>query len=113
MTISPRVFLAVVLLAVTVLAQSNPQSESEEPPTEQELLEVRRAAEQGSAAAQFYLGTMHDRGKSVPQSYTEAAKWYRMAAEQGEATAQSQLAGLYANGKGVPQDYAEAVKWNR
>ncbi len=47
------------------------------------------------------------------ESYTEAARWFRMAAERGNADAQYMLGGLYSDGRGVAQDYAEALKWYR
>ena len=68
-------------------------------------------AEQGNAYAQFYLGTMYERGHGVPQDYKEAVKWYRKAAEQGPVEAQNNLGGKYQKGRGVPQNYKEAVKW--
>jgi TPR repeat protein len=47
----------------------------------------------------------------VEQSYSKAAKWYRLAAEQGDADAQYNLGVCYDNGHGVEQSYTEAVKW--
>jgi TPR repeat protein len=47
---------------------------------------------------------MYLEGKSVPQNYLEAVKWYRKAAEQGYAFAQKTLAFMYLKGHGVPQD---------
>ena len=69
------------------------------------------AADQGYAAAQFYLGVCYDRGLGVMQDYAEAVKWYRLAANQGQIDAQFNLGACYKNGIGVKQDYAEAVKW--
>jgi hypothetical protein len=77
------------------------------------LINIRKAAEQGDAGAQFSLGWMYEIGKGVPQDYSEAAKWYRKAAEQGLGSAQSNLGVMYEIGKGVPQDYSEAAKWYR
>ena len=74
---------------------------------------LRPLAEQGLAAAQYSVGIMYDRGDGVPQSYVQAAKWYRLAAEQGLAEAQFNLGNMYRKGEGVPQDYAGAVKWYR
>jgi hypothetical protein len=74
---------------------------------------IRPLAEQGDAAAQFWLGLMYDRGKGVPQDFAKAIKWYRLAADQGDAPAQRHLGAMYEHGKGVPQDYAEARKWVR
>ena len=37
--------------------------------------DCRVRAEQGSAVAQFNLGTMYDNGEGVIQDYKEAVKW--------------------------------------
>ena len=42
-----------------------------------------KAAEQGNADAQCHLGECYYEGNGVPQSYSEAVKWYRRAADQG------------------------------
>ena len=65
----------------------------------------------GDARAQAILGYMFATGRGVPQSYIEAAGWYRRASEQGEANAQYRLGLMYDKGQGVPQDYVEAYKW--
>jgi TPR repeat protein len=65
---------------------------------------IKPRAEEGDAAAQFFLGFMYDEGQGVPQDYAEAAKWYRRAAIQGNKAAQHNL-GL--------MDHAEAEKWYR
>jgi uncharacterized protein len=65
----------------------------------------------GDAQAQAYLGFMYAQGYGVPQSYVEAAYWYRRAAEQGNATAQYWLGLMYDKGHGVPPDVIEAYKW--
>jgi TPR repeat protein len=56
---------------------------------------------------------MYEKGKGVPQSYSEAWEWYRKAAEQGFPLAQTALGFIYANGRGVTRDGVEAVKWFR
>jgi TPR repeat protein len=71
----------------------------------------RKAANQGSADAQHFLGMMYYNGEGVPQDYTQAANWIRRAAEQGDFQAQSSLAIMYDKGQGVPQDYVQAYKW--
>ena len=71
------------------------------------------AAEQGDAEAQYKLGFMYEGSDSVPEDYTEAAKWYRKAAEQGHVEAQYSLGDMYDDGYGVSKDDAEAVKWYR
>ena len=73
--------------------------------------ELRRAAEQGNASAQFNLGLMYDNGEGVPEDDREAVKWYRKAAEQGNLFAQYNLGVMYAKGEGVPEDYVKAYAW--
>jgi TPR repeat protein len=77
----------------------------------------RPLADQGNAAAQYYLGMMYDLGNRsqspVPQDYAQALKWYHLAADQGFALAQAELGFLYQIGLGLTKDFAEAVKWYR
>ena len=70
-------------------------------------------AEQGNANAQYNLGIMYDKGRSVIQNYKTAMKWYRRAGKQGNASAQYALGLIYDSGQVVPQDYKTAVKWYR
>ena len=71
----------------------------------------RKAAEQGHANVQLYLGTMYENGEGVDQDFKEAVKWYRKAAEQGHAEAQLYLGTMYEDGNGVTKDYVQAHKW--
>lgn len=80
---------------------------------QQSLPEVKQAAEQGDASAQFALGWRFENGSGMPRNYTEAAKFYHLAAEQGHAMAQNNLGYLCFRGLGVPKDTVEAVKWYR
>ena len=75
------------------------------------LLEWRPLAERGYAEAQYYLGSMYDRGIGVRQDFAEAAKWYRRAANQDDADGQNNLGAMYFNGHGVPQDHVRAHMW--
>ena len=68
-------------------------------------------AEGGDARAQALLAYMLANGRGVPQSYVEAAYWYRRAGEQGHPTAQYMLGLMYDKGQGLPQDYVLAYKW--
>lgn len=68
-------------------------------------------AEEGNADAQLRLGAMYDKGKGVPQEYSNAMKWYTRAAKQANADAQFSLGMMYHKGKGVLQDYNIATKW--
>src|SRR6516165_6086452 len=49
---------------------------------------MRKAASQGDTRAQFSLGLLYSQGRGLPQSYTDAAGWYRRAAEAGYAEAE-------------------------
>jgi uncharacterized protein len=71
----------------------------------------RPLADQGNAAAQFYLGFMYANGQGVSQDDAAAVSWYQKAADQGNAAAQSYLGFMYQNGRGVPQDDAAGVSW--
>lgn len=71
--------------------------------------EIRKAAEEGDASAQYELGSKYDWGRGVPKDHEEAVKWYRLAAEQGARGAQSMLGSMYYEGRGVPDDYREAA----
>ncbi len=80
----------------------------------QALFWIRKAADQGYAAAQFSLGLMYANGRGVPQDYAQARAWFRKAADQGDADAQLNLGIVYGDGgRGVPQDYGQAVIWYR
>jgi len=72
---------------------------------------LKKAAEQGYAKAENYLGVMYGNGLGVPQDYNKALYWLKKAAEQGYAKAENNLGNMYANGLGVPQDYNKAVYW--
>jgi len=71
----------------------------------------RKAAEQGNAVAQYYLGITYATGTGVPQDDVEAVAWYRKAAEQGDVGSQYYLGMMYRTGDSVPQDDGEAYKW--
>lgn len=77
------------------------------------LIMYFKAAEQGDASAQTFLGNTYRDGLEVVQSDEEAVAWYRKAANQGFANAQSNLGWMYKNGRGVVQSDAEAVYWYR
>lgn len=74
---------------------------------------LRKAAEQGDAAAQYNLAMCYDTGRGIPENIEKAAEWYRRAAEQGHAFAQNELGWRYENGYGVPQSYRQAIEWYR
>lgn len=59
------------------------------------LKELRPLAEQGHAKAQFYLGEMYYKVKTMEQDDDEAVKWVYKAAEQGLDRAQYLLGEMY------------------
>ena len=71
----------------------------------------RKAAEQGHARAQRFLGGMYREGTGVAQDHREAVRWYRKAAEQGHTGAQVSLGAMYAKGHGAAQDYVQTQIW--
>jgi TPR repeat protein len=61
----------------------------------------------------WQTGSDYYSGRTIPQDYAEAVKWWRKAAEQGYAKAQFNLGICYRCRLGVKRDYKEAVKWFR
>ena len=78
---------------------------------DQDIEQLRKAAEQGDAGAQANLGFMYDRGWGVPEDDQEAVRWFRKAAEQGAAMAQHNLGVMYSKGEGVLENYVKAYAW--
>jgi TPR repeat protein len=73
--------------------------------------ETLRKAEQGNASAQYDIGEDYYFGRTAPQDYAEALRWFLKAAEQGHAQAQANVGMLCALGRGVRQDYVDAFQW--
>ncbi len=101
------------MIAVGAAAALSTASAAQDLANTTDLAEVRRAAEDGDAAAQVKLGHVHWYGDGVDQNYREAISWYRRAAEQGNVGGQLELGAAYWEGVGVPQDHAEAARWLR
>ena len=72
---------------------------------------IRKAATQGDAVGQAFLGTLLSEGKIVPGDMSEAIKWFRKAAAQGNVDAEAALGVSYSIGRGVPQNCLEGMKW--
>ena len=51
----------------------------------------KKAAVQGSAEAQFNIGSLYYLGEGVTKNYEEALKWYEKAAIKGHETSQYQV----------------------
>ncbi len=65
----------------------------------------------GESLAQFKLGEAFSSGRSEPEDFVEAARWFRMAARQGNPRAQNGLGILYIKGLGVRRNHIEAYVW--
>ncbi|MDR3476316.1 MAG: peptidoglycan-binding protein [Devosia sp.] len=74
-------------------------------------LDLRQAAADGDAQAQFEIAAIYSEGRAVPQDFKQAAIWYERAAAQGFGPAQYRLGNLYENGKGVGKDLEQARLW--
>ena len=96
-------FRPFILLALLLSGGADVKAQAED---------IRVMAEQGDAKAQFTLGDMCEHGRGVPQSFTEALKWYEASARQGFAAAQSTLGYLYQYGEGVDKNPQAAFMWN-
>jgi hypothetical protein len=82
-------------------------------PTQEDVMNCRKAAEQGDKISQARLGEMYLYGKGVSQDNAEAVKWLRKAAEQGQVAAYYTLGCMYEEGKGVTMDNDKAKDWFR
>ncbi len=71
------------------------------------------AADSGDAEAQYYVGSIYEKGLGTAPDPARAAEWYRRAAEQGHSAAQVAYGYLCERGLGVPQDTAAALNWYR
>src|SRR5262245_11558590 len=68
----------------------------------------RKAAEQGHANAQHYLGLLYKTGGhgDVPKNYAEAMAWFQKAADQGHTGALFDIGTMYDGGHGVTRNPA-------
>ena len=80
----------------------------------------RKAADQGNAEAQLFVGLMYRDGQGVPQDYAQAIVWFLKVAVLADDAAnppglidlaQLNLGRMYRDGHGVPQDYLRAHMW--
>mgnify|MGYP005842254573 CR=1 FL=1 len=70
-------------------------------------------ARDGDPEAQYYVGTIYEKGMGRAPDHAAAFSWYERAAEQGFTKAQMALGYLYEMGLGVEQDLVESLKWYR
>jgi len=70
-----------------------------------------KAAEEGHAEAQFYVGLCYSKGEGVLQDSDKSFQWYMKAAEQGYPQAQFNVGYCYEYANGVMQDQDKALEW--
>ena len=81
------------------------------PPDSVGPLDLRQAAADGDARAQFEIAAIYTEGRAIPQDYKAAATWYERAAAQGFVPAEYRLGSLYESGNGVTKDLNTARLW--
>lgn len=100
--------IAFLLLSASLLsAQDSQQS------VQARVTALRRAAKQGNAGAQMFLGASYEQGWTGRKNFKQALKWFRKAAAQGDADAENALGQMYENGEGVKLNYELAARWYR
>jgi localization factor PodJL len=72
---------------------------------------LRQAALDGDANAAFIVATRFADGRTVPQDYKAALRWYRIAAAKGLAPAQFRLGVILERGTGVTVGLDDARLW--
>lgn len=65
----------------------------------------------GTPQALTALGIRYEIGYEVPESKTEAIKYYQLAAQKNLTIAQSNLGTMYLGGGGIEPNYTEAIKY--
>ncbi|MCI6199150.1 MAG: sel1 repeat family protein [Proteobacteria bacterium] len=74
---------------------------------------LRKAAEQGNADGEYFLGMAYSFGNGVEIDFKKALELYRKAAAQGDTRAMSSVAEAYGSGNGVERDVQEELRWFR
>jgi uncharacterized protein len=71
----------------------------------------KKAAEENSPEAQFYLGVRYVQGDSVEKDAQKAIEWYEKASAQGVTEAAMNIVSLYYSGDGVEKDYRKVFEY--
>ncbi|WP_261334477.1 tetratricopeptide repeat protein [Rhizobium leguminosarum] len=70
-----------------------------------------KAAENGSAKAQYCVGLLYERGEGTAQDSREAVHWFKAAAENGYIDAFAELGQMYANDANLPRDDGKSIDY--
>ncbi len=76
-----------------------------------EIMSLKKAADQGHAKAQFNLGLLYYIGEGVEANKEQAFMWFHKAAEQDLHYAQYRVSEYYQKGIGVVEDLPLAAYW--
>jgi TPR repeat protein len=88
-----------------------PQTEEDQPPSEERVALAREAAERGHVESMFVMGTLYRDGWGVKKDSEQAARWFNLAARQGDGSSALYLSQMYLNGEGIAQDRIVANVW--
>ena len=80
-------------------------------PSQEELEQLMRDAEQGDAEAQYELAICYRNGSGVEEDLEKYIYWLRLSAEQGLGHAIYRMCLNYAWGTGVEKDIEKAKYW--
>ena len=117
MTIAVATLVGAGWLAKPWITTPNPVSQSAEAASRNDIYvtsdikQLKKAAVEGDAAAQYTLGVHYAVGDLVRQDYRQAMEWFRKAADRGNVRARGKMAALYWAGRGTPKDYSRAYYW--
>lgn len=70
-----------------------------------------KAAKQGSANAQYFMGSLYNQGWGVKKDPSKAAAWTEKAANGGHVEAQFYLGEMYFHATGVEENHEKAFEW--
>jgi hypothetical protein len=70
-----------------------------------------KAAEQGVALPEAWVGDFYYEALGVPVDFREAARWYRRSGEHGYGYAAGKMGDIYLFGEGATSDTSEAARW--
>ncbi len=73
--------------------------------------QLKEAAENNNAEAQFWLGQAYFQGENVQKNETKGFQWVVLSANQGYTKAQTAVGECYLYGDGTTQNENKAIEW--
>jgi len=108
-----RLVSASLLMLMLAGCQQQTSEQVPKPRPQADIAALRVEAAQGDPQSQAQLGRLYLNGEVVTNSYSEAAKWFKLAAETGNSDAEAGLGELHEAGQGVPKDMEKALQYYR